>query len=103
MLEQVKGGKEDEIKKVLIEACCGEESKLASHFKEKGGESSQIYLPKHDMSKDHPVKPLKETIESQEEEGFEVRIWISIPCSPGCSWQRVNLKTVPNFEERLNS
>ena len=46
MLEQVKGRKEAEIKKVLIEACCGEESKLASHFKQKGGESIRLYLPK---------------------------------------------------------
>ena len=45
---------------------------------------------------------LKLTIEDLKQENFEVEIWISIPCSPWCSWQRVNLKTVPNFEERLN-
>ena len=41
------------------------------------------------------------TIESLQEEKFEAKIWISIPCSPRCSWQRVSLKTAPNFEERL--
>ena len=46
MLEQVKGRKEAEIEKVLIEVCCGEKSKLASHFKEKRGEPIRLYLPK---------------------------------------------------------
>ena len=41
------------------------------------------------------------TTKSLQEEKFELKIWISVPCSPWCSWQRVNLKTAPNFEERL--
>ena len=66
MLEQVEGRKDSEVKKVLIEVCCGEESKLASLFKDEGGEST-----KHDVSKEDTVKALKMTIESLREEEFE--------------------------------
>ena len=61
----------------------------------------RIYLPNHNMMKRYTVRALKLTIEDLKQEGFEVKIWVSIPRSPWCSWQRVNLKTVPNFEERL--
>jgi hypothetical protein len=101
MLEQVKNRKSASIKKILVEVCCGENSKLTTAFKEKGGEGIRIYLPYHDMQKRYTIKGLKLTIEDLKQEGFEVKLWVSIPCSPWCSWQRVNLKTVPNFEERL--
>jgi len=47
------------------------------------------------------LKALKLTVEDLQQENFDVKIWISIPCSPWCSWQRINMKIVPNFEERL--
>ena len=61
----------------------------------------RLYLPKHNASKDYTVQALKTTIESLKEEGFKVKIWISIPRYPWRSWQRMNLKRIPNFEERL--
>jgi hypothetical protein len=36
-----------------------------------------------------------------EDEDFTVKIWISIPCSPWCSWQGVNLWTIEGFSEKL--
>ena len=83
MLEQINNRKGAEIKKDLTEVCCGEKSKLASHFKESGGEPIRVYLPKPDVSKDHSVKALKKTIEGLQE---EVKIWISIPCHPLFPW-----------------
>ena len=102
MLDQVKDREEATVKKTLIEVCCGEHSKLSSTSKDKGDEAIRIYLPNHDMLKRYTAKALKLTIEDLKQENFEVKIWVSIPCSPWCSWQRVNLKTVPNFEERFN-
>ena len=101
MLDQVKNRHEAAVKKILIEVCCGENNKLSSTFKDKGGEAIRIHLPDHNMLKRYTTKALKLTIEDLKQEGFEVQIWVSIPCSPWCSWQRVNLKTVPNFKERL--
>ena len=101
MIEQVKDREKATVKKILIEVCCGDTSKLSSTFKDKGGEAIRIYLPNNDMLKRYTLKALKLTVEDLKQENFEVKIWISIQCSPWCSWQRVNLKTVPNFDERL--
>ena len=69
MLEQVKGRKEAEIQKVLIEACCGEESKQESHIKEKEGESIRLYIPKHDVSEEYTAEALKRTINCLKKKG----------------------------------
>ena len=100
-LEQVKDRKKAEKKEVLFEVCCGERSKLASHFKEKGGEAIRLFLPKHDVSKDWTIETAKRVIGSLKEEGFEATIWISIPCSPRRSRPRVNLWAIEGFEDRL--
>ena len=100
-LEQVKDETKAEVKKVLIEVCCGENSKLAAEFKEQGGEAIRLYLPKHDVSKDHTIEGLKRAIDTLTQEGFEVKIWISVPRYPWSSWRRSNLKKIPNFEEKL--
>ena len=74
MLEQLKDRQQAQIKKILIEVCCGENSRLTSNFKEKGGEAIRIFLPHHDMSKDYTMKALKMTIEELQQEDFEVKI-----------------------------
>ena len=44
MLEHVTGRDKAEEKKVLIEVCCGENRKLTSHFKERGGEGIRLFF-----------------------------------------------------------
>ena len=58
-------------------------------------------LPKHDVSKERTVEAVKETIKVLYQEGFKVVLWISIPCHPWCSWQRVNLKIIEDYEKTL--
>ena len=53
MLEEVKHRQKANIKTVLFEVCCGENSRLTSQFKERGGEGIRLYLPKHDVAKDY--------------------------------------------------
>ena len=86
MLEQVKDRHKAEVKVILFEVCCGEKSKLASHFKEQGGEAIRLFFPTHDVSKDWTIEAAKIAIENLKEEGFEVKLWISVPCSPWCAW-----------------
>ena len=74
MMEQVKDREHATVKKVLIEVCCGEASKLSSTFKEKGGEAIRIYLPNHNMLKRYTLMALKLTIEDLKQENFEVKI-----------------------------
>ena len=90
MLEQVKHRHKANIKTVLFEVCCAENSRLTSQFKERGGEGIRLYLPKHDVVKDYTTEAAKRATKILQDEGFTVKIWISIPRSPWCSWQRVN-------------
>ena len=101
MLQQVDERDKATEKTVLIEVCCGESSKLTSHFKERGGEGIRLFLPKHDVSKDYTIEAVKRVTKILEDEGFRVKFWISIPCAPWCSWQRVNLTTIEGFEAKL--
>ena len=50
MLEQVNNRQKANIKKVLIEVCCVENSRLTSQFRERGGEGIRLYLPKHNVA-----------------------------------------------------
>jgi hypothetical protein len=61
-----------------------------------------LYLPKHNVAKDYTIEAAKRVTKILQEEGFTVKIWISIPCSPWCSWQRVNLWKIEGWEKTLN-
>jgi len=102
MLEQVNEREKAEVKKVLIEVCCAKNSRLTSHSRDRGGEGIRLYLPKHNVARDYTIEAAKRVIKILEDEGFTVKIRISIPCSPWCSWQRVNLCVIEGFESTLN-
>ena len=61
-----------------------------------------MYLPKHDVAKDYAIEAAGRATKTLQDEGFTVKIWISIPCSPWCSWQRVNLWKIEGWEKTLN-
>ena len=92
MLEQVKGREEVKEKVILIEVCYNEEIKLSSHMRERGAGAIRIGLPKHDVMKAETLEAVKQLVEEFKEEGFRPILWISVPCSPWCTWQRVQLK-----------
>ena len=102
MLEQVKHRQKAETTTILFEVCCGENSRLMSQFKQRGGEGIRLYLPKHNVAKDYTIEAAKRVTKILQEEGFTVKIWISIPCSPWCSWQRVNLWKIEGWEKTLD-
>ena len=98
MLAQVKGRETLKVKTILIEVCCNEDSQMSSHMRERGGGFIRIGLPKHDGT-----KALKQVVEELQEEGMKTVLWISSPCSPWCTWQRVNLKVIEGFKEDLDA
>ena len=61
MLEQVEGRTNTEIKHIIVEACCGEESKLISLFRGKGRESVKLDFTKHENSKDYTIEAIEES------------------------------------------
>jgi hypothetical protein len=97
----VKEGKESKLKKILIEVCCFEQSRLSTKYQQRGGRAIRVSLPNHDFSKEKTTEGLVRAIEVLKEEGFEAVFWFSIPCSAWCSWQRVNLKMIEGFKEKL--
>jgi len=101
MLEQVKNRKDQKVPTILVEVCCYEESKLSGRMIAEGGGAIRLSLPKHDISKAETCEGFNEAVKQLKDEGFKVKVWYSIPCSPWCSWQRVNLKIVEGFEEVL--
>ena len=72
---QVKGRTEAEIKKIIIEVCCGEESKLASHFEEREEESLKLDLTKHNVSKDYTVEALNRPSSAYKRKVVKWSIW----------------------------
>jgi hypothetical protein len=61
-----------------------------------------LYLPKHNVARDYTIEAAKRVIKILEDEGFTVKIWISIPCFPWRSWQRVSLCVIEWYESTLN-
>ena len=61
-----------------------------------------MYLPDHNVARDYTIEAAKRVTKILADEGFKVKIWISIPCSPWCSWQRVNLWKIEGWEGTLN-
>ena len=85
----------------MIEVCCYEESKLSQRFKERGGGAIRIFLPNHDFSKEETEKAILKVINQMKEEGYKVYMWTSLPCSPWCSWQRVNQADYTTMQKSL--
>ncbi len=55
------------------------------------------------MMKAETLEAVKQLVEEFKEEGFRPILWISVPCSPWCTWQRVNVKAIEGFKEDLDA
>ena len=71
MLEQVKNRKNQISKKILIEVCCYEKSRMSTFFQKRGGGAIRLGLPKHDLSERTTVEAVKACAKELKEEGFE--------------------------------
>jgi hypothetical protein len=85
-------------KRCLIEYCCGEDSLLGGPGAFRDGCMMHRLTIKHDMTTragyDHAVNLVRQA-------GCPILLWVSIPCTGGSPWQKVNLKTVPNMKAKL--
>ena len=101
MMNQIKDYESKKEKILVFEVCCNEDSKIAKKVREEQGNAIRVGLPNHNFEKTEVVEAILNIAEKMTTKGFKIIFWFSIPCSPWCSWQRVNLKVVPNFEENL--
>jgi hypothetical protein len=68
---------------------------------EEGGAAFRFGLPQRDLLIYYNILLLDEFIKELVKENFVPVVWGSVPCSPWCSWQRVNGATIENHAERL--
>ena len=55
------------------------------------------------MTKSETLEALKQVIGELRGEGMKPVLWISVPRSPWCTWQRVNLKVIEGFKWDLDA
>ena len=76
----------------LFEWCCEPDSELSAWMKCHGEEAQRLCLPNYDMSKEDVVAKVVRQIVTDEQDGYNVAVWISLPCTPWTTWQRINAK-----------
>ena len=74
--------------RVVLELCCEEDSVLSMNVV---GRSLTVRVTEAlNLADSHTVRVLNAIVRVAEHMNIDVHIWISIPCTAGCTWQRVN-------------
>ncbi len=82
--------------RTIIEYCCSNESLIGSTATPN---CNVIRLTQdHDMTSE---KGLLHALDLANEAGQHTLLWCAIPCTGGCPWQEVNMRKIPNFENKL--
>ena len=86
--------------RILVEFCCDEDCKLGQARHASRGCQVLRVTEKHDATKMSTIRKLVRQIHQLCDEGGgrkELLIWASLPCTGGCSWQRIS--EAPNPEK----
>ena len=85
MTEKLMSGQFD---RVVFELCCEEDSVLSMNVI---GRSLTVRVTEAlNLADSRTVRDLNAILRVAEHMNIDVHIWISIPCTAGCTWQRVN-------------
>ena len=79
--------------RILVEFCCDEDSKLGQVRHASRGCHVLRVTEQHDATKMATIRKLVRQIDQLCDEGGgskELPVWASLPCTGGCSWQRIN-------------
>eukprot|EP00972_Heterocapsa_arctica_P060176 8875619-Heterocapsa_arctica.AAC.1 len=74
----------------LVEWCCERDSDLTRWVIRHGGGATRLCLPHRDMRLDQQVEQVIRDVRTLANQGICVLAWASLPCTPSCSWQRIN-------------
>lgn len=74
---------------------------MSEEFRRESGSAMRLFFPDLEMMEKENIEALKKVNETLNDEGFEIHVWIAIPCSPWCTWQRVNLAVIEGFKNIL--
>ena len=90
----------DACNRVIVEFCCGEDSKLGEKRNASTGCYTIRVTEKNDATKQSTSKRLCKDLRPLlcDEGGYKARsrpllIWASLPCTGGCSWQHISILT----------
>ncbi len=76
----------------FVEWCCEIYSKLSTWFQGQGHQVLRVGLPVNDASKRATIIKLISRIYHAYLTGFQIVIWISLPCTPWTTWQYIREK-----------
>ena len=83
--EKILSGK---FERLLIELCCEESSELSENVV---GRSLAIRVTQsHDMTSKRTIKALHKVIRTSQHMNLSIHVWVSIPCTAGCSFKFPN-------------
>ena len=89
--------------RILVEFCCDEDSKLGQARHASRGCHVLRVTEQHDATNMSTIRKLVRQIHQLCDEGGgskELLIWASLPCTGGCSWQRINEAINPEKVQR---
>ena len=76
---------------MLFDWCCEAESRLTDWFRQHGHAAMRLGLPDFDLSDENVVNVVIDMLVEAYRSGFAVVIWAALPCTPWCTWQRINV------------
>ena len=96
---------EPEVKRVIIEICCSEDSLLGRVDGPYGSDCHVVRVTeKMDLNSYKTRRDLLEVAKGYAKRGVPILVWVSLPCTGGCTWTFVNLtipQNAPNvYEEK---
>eukprot|EP00972_Heterocapsa_arctica_P070471 10409755-Heterocapsa_arctica.AAC.1 len=72
---------------ILFEWSCESDSRLAHWFVDHGHAARRLGLPQTDLKTPRVVDGVVQEIIEAYDDGFDVILWASLPCTAWCTWQ----------------
>ena len=85
---------------ILLEWCCYPDSLLSAVWMSQGRTAYRLGLPAFDLTTAEGVRIVNYIIDAHMNVGHSAFVWISLPCTPWTSWQRINAASNPEFMAR---
>ena len=86
---------------ILYEYCCHEKTEISKAANKHGILSRRLGLHNIGLSQPREITKLLDVIQSDLRRGRGVAVWASLPCTPWCTYQRINRLRGPASAARL--
>jgi hypothetical protein len=87
--------------RVLLEVCCGKDSLMSSHTEFSERCICVRLTERHDLTTAIGLRRGCDALNLADFLKLPILVWISIPCTGGSSWQRINKVKGPDTEEKI--